>query len=155
MPDPAPLPWPIPFTAFNFAVEINRGEDGNPLVNASFAECDGLEMNLEVKTIREGGSNDRQSTDTTEHNTARKISPSRRSSAGRQRLAGVGVVSYAVDRACDFVFDRYSQVGGALGRRRRNKAQHSRYSSHVCRKPAHAFLHSEVERRPRSHHLAA
>jgi phage tail-like protein len=50
----------MPFTAFNFAVEINRGEDGNPLVNASFAECDGLEMNLEVKTIREGGANNRQ-----------------------------------------------------------------------------------------------
>lgn len=49
-----------PFTAFNFAVEINRGDDGNPLVNAAFAECDGLEMNLEVKTIREGGANDRQ-----------------------------------------------------------------------------------------------
>jgi phage tail-like protein len=49
-----------PFTAFNFAVEINRGEDGHPLVNAAFAECDGLEMNLEVKTIREGGANDRQ-----------------------------------------------------------------------------------------------
>ena len=49
-----------PFTSFNFAVEINRGEDGHPLVNAAFAECDGLEMNLEVKTIREGGANDRQ-----------------------------------------------------------------------------------------------
>jgi phage tail-like protein len=49
-----------PFTAFNFAVEINRGENGNPLVNAAFAECDGLEMNMEIKTIREGGSNDRQ-----------------------------------------------------------------------------------------------
>jgi phage tail-like protein len=49
-----------PFTSFNFAVEITRGEDGGPLVNAAFAECDGLEMNLEVKTIREGGSNDRQ-----------------------------------------------------------------------------------------------
>ncbi len=49
-----------PFTSFNFAVEINRGEDGKPLVNAAFAECDGLEMNMEVKTIREGGANDRQ-----------------------------------------------------------------------------------------------
>jgi phage tail-like protein len=49
-----------PFTAFNFAVEISRGDDANPLVNAAFAECDGLEMNLEVKTIREGGANDRQ-----------------------------------------------------------------------------------------------
>ena len=49
-----------PFTAFNFAVEINRGDDGNPLVNAAFSDCDGLEMTQEVKTIREGGSNDRQ-----------------------------------------------------------------------------------------------
>ncbi len=29
-----------PFTAFNFAVEINRGRDGAPLVNAAFSECD-------------------------------------------------------------------------------------------------------------------
>ena len=49
-----------PFTAFNFAVEINRGEDGAPLVNAAFSECDGLEMSMDVKTIREGGANDRQ-----------------------------------------------------------------------------------------------
>lgn len=50
-----------PFTAFNFAVEINRGQsDGKALVGASFAECDGLEMTMDVKTIREGGSNDRQ-----------------------------------------------------------------------------------------------
>jgi len=49
-----------PFTTFNFAVEINRGEEGAPLVNAAFSECDGLEMSLEVKTIREGGGNERQ-----------------------------------------------------------------------------------------------
>ncbi len=49
-----------PFTAFSFAIEIYRGEDSSPLVNAAFAECDGLEMTHEVKTIREGGSNDRQ-----------------------------------------------------------------------------------------------
>ncbi len=49
-----------PFTAFNFSVEINRGEDGKPLVNAAFSECDGLEMSMEVKTIREGGGNNRQ-----------------------------------------------------------------------------------------------
>jgi phage tail-like protein len=49
-----------PFTAFNFSVEINRGTDGKPLVNAEFSECDGLEMSMEVKTIREGGANDRQ-----------------------------------------------------------------------------------------------
>jgi phage tail-like protein len=49
-----------PFTAFNFAVEITRGEDAKPLVSAAFSDCDGLEMSMEVKTIREGGSNDRQ-----------------------------------------------------------------------------------------------
>jgi len=49
-----------PFTNFNFSVEINRGEDGKPLVQAAFAECDGLEVGMEVKTIREGGANDRQ-----------------------------------------------------------------------------------------------
>ena len=49
-----------PFTTFNFSVEINRGTDGEPLVNAAFSDCDGLEMSMEVKTIREGGGNDRQ-----------------------------------------------------------------------------------------------
>jgi phage tail-like protein len=49
-----------PFTNFNFSIEINRGESAAPLVNAAFSECDGLEMSLEVKTIREGGANDRQ-----------------------------------------------------------------------------------------------
>jgi phage tail-like protein len=49
-----------PFTAFNFAVEINRGQDSGALVGAAFAECDGLEMTMDVKTIREGGGNDRQ-----------------------------------------------------------------------------------------------
>ena len=49
-----------PFTAFNFSVEITPGSDGSPLVNAAFSDCDGLEMAMDVKTIREGGSNDRQ-----------------------------------------------------------------------------------------------
>jgi phage tail-like protein len=49
-----------PFNAFNFAVEIVRSDAGAPLVGAAFAECDGLEMSMEVKTIREGGANDRQ-----------------------------------------------------------------------------------------------
>lgn len=48
-----------PFTAFNFSVEINRGGNGGPLAAAEFSECDGLEMTLDVKTIREGGANDR------------------------------------------------------------------------------------------------
>ena len=50
----------LPFTAFNFAVEITRSDAGSPLVGAAFSECDGLEMSMEVKTIREGGANDRQ-----------------------------------------------------------------------------------------------
>lgn len=43
------------FTAFNFLVEISLG--GNKLCNAAFAECDGLEMTMQPKTIREGGDN--------------------------------------------------------------------------------------------------
>lgn len=50
----------LPFTAFNFAVEIVRADGASPLVSAAFAECDGLELSMEVKTIREGGANDRQ-----------------------------------------------------------------------------------------------
>lgn len=50
----------IPFSAFNFGVEIVRAGDSSPLVNAAFSECDGLEMGMEIKTVREGGANDRQ-----------------------------------------------------------------------------------------------
>ena len=50
----------LPFVAFNFAVEIVPEGASSPLVSASFAECDGLELGMEIKTIREGGSNDRQ-----------------------------------------------------------------------------------------------
>jgi phage tail-like protein len=50
----------LPFTAFNFAVEIVRSDRPSPLVGAAFSECDGLEMSMEFKTIREGGANDRQ-----------------------------------------------------------------------------------------------
>ncbi|HUE78382.1 MAG TPA: phage tail protein [Sphingomicrobium sp.] len=49
---------PYPFTGFNFSVEINRGQEGGPLAAAQFSDCDGLEMTMDVKTIREGGSND-------------------------------------------------------------------------------------------------
>lgn len=50
----------VPFVAFNFAVEIVPDGASSPLVTAAFAECDGLELGMDVKTIREGGSNDRQ-----------------------------------------------------------------------------------------------
>lgn len=49
-----------PFTAFNFSVEITREGESAPLCSAAFSDCDGLEMTMEVKTIREGGNNDRQ-----------------------------------------------------------------------------------------------
>jgi phage tail-like protein len=48
-----------PFTAFNFSVEIYPDGDSAPLALAAFADCDGLEMTMDVKTIREGGANDR------------------------------------------------------------------------------------------------
>jgi phage tail-like protein len=49
-----------PFTAFNFSVEINVPFLGPTLCNAAFAECDGLDMTMDVKSIREGGNNTRQ-----------------------------------------------------------------------------------------------
>jgi phage tail-like protein len=54
-----------PFTAFNFHVELDVADAatlplGSPLVDAEFAECDGLEMTMEPKTVREGGNNSRQ-----------------------------------------------------------------------------------------------
>jgi phage tail-like protein len=49
-----------PFTAFNFAVELNVPGVAKRVCNAAFSECDGLEMTMDVKTIREGGANERQ-----------------------------------------------------------------------------------------------
>lgn len=48
-----------PFTSFNFQVEIevDNGNVSNPICSMMFAEVDGLEMNIEPKTIREGGRN--------------------------------------------------------------------------------------------------
>lgn len=53
-------PVPYPFNAFNFAVEITLDGASSQLCSAAFAECDGLEMTMEVKTIREGGNNGQQ-----------------------------------------------------------------------------------------------
>jgi phage tail-like protein len=44
----------FPFTTFNFS------GIAAPLCGASFSECDGLEVSMEVKTLREGGNNGRQ-----------------------------------------------------------------------------------------------
>ena len=46
-----------PFTAFNFRVEIDVNGVSNLVCAAYFSDVDGLEMNLEPKTIREGGRN--------------------------------------------------------------------------------------------------
>jgi phage tail-like protein len=46
-----------PFTAFRFAVEISVDPISNQVCSAAFSECDGLEMTVEAKTIREGGNN--------------------------------------------------------------------------------------------------
>ncbi len=49
-----------PFTTFNFAIEINVPSISSNVCNAAFSECDGLEMTMDVKTIREGGNNGTQ-----------------------------------------------------------------------------------------------
>ncbi len=46
-----------PFTTFNFAIEIKVDGVADKICDASFSECDGLEMTIEPKTIREGGRN--------------------------------------------------------------------------------------------------
>lgn len=52
-----------PFTSFNFLVFLTIDNPpsalnlSNPLCNAEFSECDGLEMTMEPKTVREGGNN--------------------------------------------------------------------------------------------------
>lgn len=53
-----------PFTALHFDVRIVLGEtmtdDADPLVQAAFAECDGPEIAVEIKTVRAGGANGTQ-----------------------------------------------------------------------------------------------
>lgn len=48
-----------PWNTFNFLVEIIPQGESKPLCDASFAECDGLDMTMDVQTIRSGGANDR------------------------------------------------------------------------------------------------
>jgi phage tail-like protein len=49
-----------PYTALDFRVEILPPGASGPLCGAAFAECDGLELRLDVRTLREGGDNARQ-----------------------------------------------------------------------------------------------
>lgn len=55
-----PNSQPHPFTNFNFSVEFSINSVSKRICDAAFSECDGLEMTMEVKTIREGGNNARQ-----------------------------------------------------------------------------------------------
>lgn len=48
-----------PFTTFNFLVELQYGDLGEPICSAEFSEVSGLEINLTPKTLREGGNNRR------------------------------------------------------------------------------------------------
>ena len=58
---PAPETVDPPFIAFRFEVVLNLINPPlgvtNPVCNAAFAECDGLEMTMEPKAVREGGNN--------------------------------------------------------------------------------------------------
>jgi phage tail-like protein len=51
------MPEPVPFTTFNFQVRIDVEGLPKPLCQAEFSDCDGLDMTMTPKTIREGGSN--------------------------------------------------------------------------------------------------
>ena len=53
-----------PFPAFRFEVVLDLDHPtpdlASPLCDAAFAECDGLEMTMQTRTIAPGGRNDRQ-----------------------------------------------------------------------------------------------
>src|SRR4051794_38815967 len=52
------------FVAFRFEVVLDLDQPtaglSSPLVDAAFAECDGLELTMQTKTLEVGGVNDRQ-----------------------------------------------------------------------------------------------
>jgi phage tail-like protein len=60
MPNPRDEAVVLPFTSFNFAVEIDVPGVSPVVCNGAFQECDGMELTMDVKTIREGGNNARQ-----------------------------------------------------------------------------------------------
>ncbi len=50
----------MPFSNFNFHVLFTLPDQKATICEAEFSECSGLEMNMEVKTIKEGGNNAEQ-----------------------------------------------------------------------------------------------
>ena len=49
-----------PFATFNFEVKLTLPDGQDPFCKATFAECNGLEMTMNPKTILEGGNNHQQ-----------------------------------------------------------------------------------------------
>lgn len=49
-----------PFTTFNFHISFTLPDKSEELCEAEFSECAGLEMTMEVNTIKEGGNNSEQ-----------------------------------------------------------------------------------------------
>ena len=49
-----------PFSNFNFHILFTMPDKKETVCEAEFSECSGLEMNMEVKTIKEGGNNSEQ-----------------------------------------------------------------------------------------------
>jgi phage tail-like protein len=49
-----------PFTTFNFHISFTLSGKEKEVCTAEFSECSGLEMNMEVNTIKEGGNNTEQ-----------------------------------------------------------------------------------------------
>lgn len=64
MPNPAFETVTSPYTAFRFEVVLDLDAPPpnvtNPVCNAAFSECDGLEMTIEPKSFQEGGNNREQ-----------------------------------------------------------------------------------------------
>jgi len=57
---PDATPDAVPFTTFNFQVLISVDGIEGTVCRAEFSDCDGLELSMTPKTLREGGSNARQ-----------------------------------------------------------------------------------------------
>jgi phage tail-like protein len=61
MPNPVPETLSSPFINFRFEVLLNLQEPmngiSNPVCSAAFAECNGLDMNMQPRSFNEGGAN--------------------------------------------------------------------------------------------------
>jgi phage tail-like protein len=64
MPNPKSESLSPPYTTFRFEVILNLNQPmngiSNPVCNAAFAECSGLEISMQPESFNEGGSNQQQ-----------------------------------------------------------------------------------------------